>query len=189
MITAAEIIARVIPALHADVAANLQHWNEAELTGYIVRELERLAADNQLFAAHSAVGTVNGQQAYSYPNRHVRTVFAAYDGTALRQASAAELAALDDGWETATGAVERIIADFEGLDRFALYRIPTATGKTVTIIHYQVPVAPSILGDYLVWAVLAEARRKESDGQMPEVVEHAEERLKLMRAVFAEYWG
>jgi len=193
-----DVITRLLPSLHCYRLVDLQHWTEAELLEWATQELQRLAVSG-VFTERSTVATVANQQAYAYPARHIHTIFAALNGVTLRPATVAELSALDDAWETASGAVERIIPDFEGVDKFAVYKTPTAGGQTITLIYCQSPEpleanaptvsAPAIIADYTWWAMLREARRKETDAQMPEVSAHAAERLALFEEAFRDYWG
>lgn len=194
-----DVIGRLLPSLHCYRVADLQHWTEAELIDWATRELQSLAASIGVFAERSTVTMVANQPTYAYPARHIRTVFAAIEGVTLRPATVAELAAIDDTWEAASGAIERIVPDFEGVDKFAVYKNPTAGGQVITLIYCQSPelleanaptvAAPAIIADYTWWAMLREARRKETDAQMPEVAAHAGERLQLFEEVFRAYWA
>jgi len=194
-----DIVGRILPSLHVADIERIEYWTEEELIGYASEGLRALAAKLCLFTERSTVTTVQDQALYSYPARHIHSIYSALDGTTLRPATVAELSALDDTWEDTAGDAERLVPDFRGLDQFALYPIPDTGGQTIDLIYCQAPdvvdvdspqvAAPSILADYIFWLILREARRKESLAQMPEVAAHAGERLRLFEDVFKAYWG
>ena len=50
------------------------------------------------------------------------------------------------------------------------------------------PIA-SPIGDYFGYAMLAEARRKESDAAMPEMADHFKQRVDLYEQILTQYFG
>lgn len=151
-----------------------------------------------MFVERSTVAAVAGTAAYALPARHIATIAAALDGSALRPATCAELSAENDTWESASGTPVRYVPDMEGREKFGLYPAPDAAG-TVSLIHTQSPSAvdtqsptvnaPAVMADYLAWAMLSQARGKESDAHMADVAAHAAERARMFEQVFAEYWA
>ena len=92
---------------------------------------------------------------------------------------------------SATTTIHSIISNTGGLN---------ATGSgTLAMIYHQFPPAitkaasrvliASPIADYFQFAMLAEARRKQGEGAMPEMAAHFDQRVALYEQVMQNYWG
>ena len=192
------------PLLNASSESDAVFWTEAELYQWADEATQELARLVGIFVERdTTISTANGARSYTLPTRHISSIHVALGNKPLEPASIPELEARDDTWKTGASAaanadVKRWYGDGDGVEKIGLYKVPSAIA-TLAVIHHQFLAtidsgnptlsAPSPLRDYLLWAVLAEARRKESDSTMPEVAAHADERVKLLRTVFQAYWG
>ena len=84
------------------------------------------------------------------------------------------------------------------LEALRVYKTPAANTTAALIYHQHLSEikktsptisAPAVLRDYFFYALLAEARRAESDEGMPEVAEYCDQRVSLFEEVFRAYWG
>jgi hypothetical protein len=197
-INVGEVIQRLLPALGVYRVADLTHWTEAELYRYADEAVKRLARNLGLFAERDAVTVAGGTALYATPTRHLDTIHASLGGANLRPAKVRELEALDATWQGTAGAVEKYTHDFQGTEHIRLYRTPSA-GGTLALVFRQYPAdvsqaspmlaAPSVFEDYLTWAILAQARGKESDAAMPEEAKHAAERQAQFEELIRQHWG
>ena len=198
-INVGDVLQRLLPALGCYRMADLTHWTEEELYEYADEAVKRLARGVGMFTERDATTTVVGGTAtYPTPTRHLSTIHASLGGANLQPAKVRELEALDATWQDTSGTPDRYVPDFQGTEQVRLYKKPAA-GGTLVFLLYQYPAevaqgsptltAPSPLEDYLTWAILAQARAKEGDAAMPEVAEHAAQRVKQFDQLCAAQWG
>lgn len=189
------VIARLVPLLNAADTSGLIHWTEAQLWGWINEALARLGRGWSVIVERVTFAVSGADPDYVTPARTVAVIHVTL-GTALLAATVAELEALDGAWPVTTNPPSRWTLERPGLLR--LYPTPTGGGTAAAIVcRYPAEVssgsplltAPRWVEDYLLWRTLAGARKAESDGAMPEVAAHFDERAKLIEAVIADYWG
>jgi hypothetical protein len=199
----ATVLDGVLPALGASSLADLDWTSEAELYKFADEGNKRLAQKIGGWVDRSAaVAVTSGSAQVSMPTGYVDLIHASIAGAYLRPTSALELSALDVNWTTAAegflSPVRRISMDALGPTQGLLYPIP-ASSTTAAVIYHRfqptiqagsstIPVA-SPVADYFAYAMLAEARRKESDQTMPEMAAHFDERLALFEQIFERYFG
>jgi hypothetical protein len=197
-----QVIEDLVPSLGGSTYADLVFWDEEELYQLADEAAKRMARAAGVFAVRDVSTVVaEGTADYPVPARHLSTVHVSIDQgagfTPLREATVEELEALDAGWRASPGSIERYVQD-RGTENLRLYHSPAAGGTLGVICHEWRPeitpanrilAAPLVLADYIALAVLAEARRKESEAAMPEIAGHLDERLALIEAVMREYWG
>ena len=135
---------------------------------------------------------------YDAPDGLIDAIHVSAGGLRLRVSSARELNALDSTWQATEGPVIRYSMDAGPVGTITVYAIPTATGLLAVIFHaFPAAIAlgsstvavPAPVADYFEFGMLAEARRKQSEGAMPEMAAHFDERVKLYEQVMAKYWG
>ncbi len=192
-------IERLLPTLGAYSTSELVYWTEDELYEHANDALKTLAVVTGMFAERDGSISVQiGTAQYNLPARNLFTVHAALDSTPLRPAGVQELESLSDSWETESGAPERYVLDFSGVDILRLYPVPTNSG-TLYLVERVYPSevsqashvlnAPRVVEDYVWWAVLRRAHMKEGDGAMPEVAAFAMQPIEWMERMFRHYWG
>jgi hypothetical protein len=197
--TAADLRAELYPYLNSRDAADLEYWTEAELLAWLNAGADRLARRvAALVERDTNITVVAGTSTYTLPARHLTTIHVSVGGAVLRAGSRAELEALDSTWKTASGALSHYLQDHgAGLASIRLYKIPAA-GGTLAIVEAVTPAAlastadltlPDELADYAFLYALGEARRRESDGAMPEVALACDQLMGLYEQVAREYWG
>lgn len=198
-INVGDVIQRLLPALGCYRMVDLTHWTEEELYEYADEAVKRLARAVGMFTEREPAITVNiGVATYPLPTRHLSTIHASLGGANLRPAAVKELEALDSAWQDTTGTPDRYVPDFLGTEYVRLYKKPSA-GSTLALLFYQYPAdvavgspilaAPRVLEDYLTWEILRQARGKEGDAAMPEVAEHAAQRVKEFEQLYGAQWG
>jgi hypothetical protein len=160
---------------------------------------KRLASNCGVFVERDASTTTSPNVAqYPVPAGFVDAIHVSADGRALRPTSVAELDALDSTWPVTTGVVQRYSMDAAGELTITLYRIPL-DGESLAFVYHRFPAditavasvinVASPIADYFRYAMLAEARRKQSEGAMPEMAAHFDERVALYEKVICSYWG
>lgn len=188
----------VMPALNAASPEELVYWTEDELYEWADEAAKRLARFAGGFVERdTATAVVGGTAVYAVPARHVSTIHAGIDGRALRAASVQEIEAGDTTWPETAGSPVRWIADGEGTEKLRLYPKPTAGGALELVFHRYANVqkgaaivlAPGCLREYFTFAVLAEARGKESKMAMPDIAQWARGMAGLYEEVCRQYWG
>jgi len=193
-----QIITDLLPALNAYSTSDLVDWTETELYQWGDEAAQRLSRICGVLVERTDMPVSAGAGTVTLPDRHLSTIHSTFGTRSLRPSSAQELEALDSGWLTATGGVERISHDYDGLKTARLYRIPDAAGMLHLIYHTRPESltsgnltldAPTPIGEYLTFSILAEARRREGDGAMPEVADAAQQRADMLAKVIESYWG
>jgi len=207
----AEVVAELGPALNAQSLAALTVATEAELYEWADEHAQRLARKIGCFVERSGSLTIAaGSSTVNKPARHLSTLHFSrdHDGAGdlrpLEATSTAELEALDLDWETRVADEDagefpkRFTEDQQPAGVVRVHPAPESE-TTAAIVYHQYPAAiaagspaiqaPRILGDYLFWAMLGEARRRESDEAMPEVAAFSEQMVELYEQVFERYWG
>ena len=188
----ASLVPALLPALNAVTFADVADWTtEAELNTWGDEALKRLANRTGLFVEWEAGRDVDtGQAEQALPTGHIAVIFASYNGASIRPTTAAEFEALDPDWPDTADTPERFSMDAIA-QKLRLYPSPDADNGALTLI-YRTTVAATLplpVLDYLGYAILDEARRKESDAAMPEMARHFAERAKLYETLFEHYWG
>jgi hypothetical protein len=198
-LSAADLVTSALDALNAASTADLAFWAAADLYEWIDEAAKRMARTAQIFVVHdTSVTTAAGTAVYGTPGNHVALINIACLGAMLRPSSSRELAALSDTWMADAGAPARWIEDWLGHDLFRVYPTPTAAQGLEIVLAAYLPditaaaptfVAPDVFGDYLETALIAEARRKEGDGALPEVAAALDRQTGLYEQIFQSYWG
>jgi len=160
---------------------------------------KRLAAKAAVFIQwDNGITIQSGLALYSLQTRHMFTLLAASGQQLLRLTAVGELYALDSRWPAASGDPKRCSLDAGAPRTITLYPIPVSGAALGQILQEYPPEVtedaaslplPSILRDYLTYAMLAGARGKESEAAMPEMAEHFGERVKLYERVIEHLWG
>ena len=200
MISIADVLSRQYAALNATGAADLVFWLETDFYEWASEALRHLATLAPLFIDRDTTITIQaGVPVYTNPARHITLLHVAVAGESLSPSSTRELAALSSTWLTDTGAPEQWIADWLGEANVRVYPTPTTTGAALQIVLSRFPgdvtvgaptvSAPAIVGDYVGLRILAEARRKEGDGALPEIAAHLDQRCALLEQAYQHYWG
>lgn len=190
----------VIPALNASSPADLVYWTESELYEWADEAAKRLAGLVGGFVERdTSIALVIGTAVYALPARHLSTIHAGLDGESLRPSTVQEIEALDGTWPETAGDPARWIADSDGLGRIRVYPSPASSGAALEIVFHRFPatveasaaviLAPSCLREYFTFAVLGEARGKESKMAMPDVAGWARSMTGLYEEVCRQYWG
>jgi hypothetical protein len=199
-VSADAVIADILAALGASSLQDLDWASNTELYQWADEAVKRLSHRCGVFVERDTSNvTIDGTSQYPVPAGHIDTIHVSLGTLSLRATTVAELEALDGAWAVTQGTVNRFSMDADGIDYVTLYQIPTVNGQTVAFIFHQFPPAeittgtivdvPSPMGDYLAFAMVGEARRKESDRAMPEVAEHCDQMMALMEEVACAYWG
>jgi hypothetical protein len=147
-----------------------------------------------------------GVGVYSLPADHVFTLLAWVAPQAgvgsiqlLRATPVGNLFALDNTWATTAGESKRYSLDAGSVGTITLYPVPITSGTleqicqqfpgTVAAGASQLAAMPSVLQDYLTYAMLAGGRGKESDSALPEMAAHFGQRLNLYDQLIEHLWG
>lgn len=181
---------------------DLPWLTEAEAFGFFDEAAKRLAERARLFADRDDTTAIAANQAqYDNPASWIDTEHVDLDGAALRPASAAELTALDATWAATPGPPARYSLDAGPLGTITVYPAPQAdsAGKKLAQVYEGFPDAistgqtvvplPAALADYFLYFGLMRARGKESEGAMPGMAAHFEQRVKLYEQIALKYWG
>ena len=198
----AQVIGNLLPTLGAISFADLA-WcapDGSEFYQWADEYAKRLARHAGVFVTRDTSTEVAANQAsYETPEGFIDAIHVSIDGVRIRPSSVQDLEALDATWSTSTGVVERYSMDAEGMLVITLYRIPTGAGELDLIMNtFPVPAlaaSSSVLsiaspvGDYFQYGMLAEARRKQSEGQLLDIAEHADQRVLFFEQIFKQYWG
>jgi hypothetical protein len=197
-VSADQAIGEILPALGATSLGDLDWASATELYQWADEAVKRLSHRCGVFVVRDTSNvTASNTSQYPVPAGHIDTIHVTLLGLSLRASTVADLEALDANWAVTAGTVTRFSMEADGTDFLTLYQVPTA-GNTLAWIFHQFPPAivqggivdvPSPMGDYLAYAMLGEARRKESDRAMPEVAEHCDQMMALIEEVACAYWG
>jgi hypothetical protein len=202
----AQVIADMMPTLGATSLSDLG-WclaDGSEFYQWADEAAKRLAHRCGVFVERDAgtLVTVNTAQ-YPVPAGHIDSIHVSFITAGpvslrLRPSTVRDLNALDATWPTSTGVVARYSMDAAGVGTITLYRIPLVQGNLAVIFHKfppQIQAGSSLvaiaspIADYFQFAMLAEARRKQSEGAMPEMADHFDQRVALYEQVMKKYWG
>ena len=204
-ITVNDLINNLLPRLHAGSTSTMVHWAKTELIAWGDESLKRLGRVSGSFVARStSITLVASQAAYSLPSRHVSTIRATAAGLPLLASSTDELEMLDSAYLTTTGdAPTHWYQDKGGFGKISVYPVPNATAALLTfgLLYNEWPAevdtaevnttipTPSPVADYIQTRVHAESVGKESDGTIPEVAAHLQDKCKFYEQIFESYWG
>ena len=205
LVDVSQMIDDLLPMLNAKTIADLSIATEDQLYEFADEAVQRLSRRVALFVERDATLPISGGvSTLSVPPRPLSSIHAAWDSDGaglfqpLRSSSVNELEALDSAWQTAAGDPERFTHDQEGHATVRVYKTPAGNTGLVLIFHqYHDTIdssnitfnAPTPLGDYLLWSILAEVRGTDDDEAMPEVAEYARGRVELFESIFESYWG
>lgn len=200
----ANTINDLLPTLGASSLADLDWCTESELYQWADEAAKRLSHRVGVFVTRdTSISLAAGTATYSTPTGHVDSIHVSVlpaSGSPLKlfPSSVEELASLDSTWPTTTGPVTRYSMDAAGIGTITVYSIPTTTGTLAVIYHEflpqiqagnsAVPVC-SPVSDYFQYAMLAGARRKESDHTMLDMADHFEKRVEMYEQVLEHYFG
>lgn len=197
------VITNLYPSLNATGSGDLVFWTLTELYQWADEAAKRLARAAAVFIERdTSISLVSLTASYTLPSRHLSVIYVAVNGVGLNAANVRELQALSDTWEgdaCLTGETPaRWATDFAGLETILLHPAPFDIAN-LQIVQHVFPVeitasahtleAPLVVGDYLACRMLAEARRKESDAQMPEIAAAFDQRSSLYEKAFQAYFG
>lgn len=199
-----DLIGCWVPLFNAATRETLTITDETELYEFADEASSRISRKVGLFVTASQITSTGGNGEVTCPTRHVSTIHVSADTEAdgdlyhLREASIAELEALDSAWLTSAGDAQRWTHEHSGTAVLRLYEIPADNTVLQLVYHQYHPAlnsaaavwnAPKPVGDYLTYAVMAEVRAKENDEAMPEVAEAARARADFYESIFQGYWG
>lgn len=188
------LLTSLLPALNAAALTDseLIFWTTAELYEFADEAAKWLARTAGCFVA---AGTLTASGTVDLTAPHISSIFAAVDGTTLREANVRELEALDSAWESAAGAAQRYT--LTGAQTLRIY--PAPASGSLEVIEHQIPAditssAPSLaastaIAGFLALAILGAARAKEGDASMPEVAAHCADRKNLYGRVLTAIYG
>ncbi len=194
------VIPNALAGLHALQTPDLDVCTVAQAYEWATEELNRLSSRFGLFFEHAdAVAAGAGQFVFPLPAGHIATVQAEYNNRVLRAATVHELEAGDPVWEDAASfPPSRYVADWQATDTIRLYPIPNLAGLWALLYQLTPPsvsaASPNVtlaapVADVLTLRVIAEARRRETDSQMPETVAACEQLIGLYESAMHSYYG
>jgi hypothetical protein len=176
----------------------------AELYQHADDAVKKIAYKSGVFLSLDQSITVTaGTAVYELPATHVYTLMAALvpatgSPQLLRLTPVRDLWALDGSWSTSSGDAKRCSLDAGSVGTITLYPNPI-TGGTLAQVAEEYPAQiqagattvalPTVLRDYLSYAMLAGARGKESEAAMPEMAKHYQGRLDLYEQIIEHLWG
>lgn len=174
-----------------------------ELYQWADEAAQRLARDTGAFLAwDTSINTGAETAVYALPSYHVYTLAAWFSAVPLRITRVQDLFALDGNamsTECQPGsAPTRVSYDAGSVGTATLYPIPGTNGTLKQIMEEVPPTVAAatptvplcaIAQDYFLYAMLAGARGKESEGAMPEMLPHFQKRLALLEQLFEHLWG
>lgn len=195
-----EVMPNIMFALNAVDLADLDFWSPGQLWNFVDEELKRMAITG-VFVNRIGVAFASTQAQIQCPAGHISTILADVNGVVLRNKNVQILEALDSDWEEQQGAVTDIVFDFSGEDIARLYKNPNVAGTVNFVFQGEMPAVTgtpgvttltplsNMLEDQMAFRAIAEARRIETDAQMPEVVTFCEQALALYSQISAAYFG
>jgi len=201
-VTTTVMISNSLPALHAADVADLTFWTNTELVEWIDENVKKLAKLAKVFVVRStSTATVVGTATYTLPTRHVSTLQVSYNDLPVHASASSDLEMLDRFYTLTRGTSKKWYEDKLGASpsakKIGLYPVPDAA-VTVGIIHAEYPATltsgdtldvPTPIADYIECCMIRDAFAKEGDCQLPEIVQHLDQRAKLYEQVFQSYWG
>ena len=194
------VLVEVAPLLNAASTddADFLFWTQAELLMFADNAIQAVARKAVLFiATPDPIAFTAGQASAPLPSGAIAVVAASFDDVPLREANVAELEALDDAWDVRQGTPSRWLEDL-GLGSIRLYPAPPVAGAlSLTLQSFPPAVnvaqtfveAPAPFAGFVLEAILAGARGRQSDAMMPEVSEHAGQRVAMYEQLFVGYYG
>lgn len=188
----------LLPSLYADAWGSLEHWTQAEIWAYADEAVQRLAREFPLQAeVDTSLATAAGTGEYALPAGHGGVIAVAAADRALRLATPAEMDAYHRDWKTEQLTPQWYVLDTVGTGVIRLALVP-ADIEALAITRYRLPAtlsaaaptitAPGILQDYVVFAVLESAWKKQGDAQQPEVAEFAGQVATLLVSAMRAIW-
>jgi hypothetical protein len=198
----ANVITNVTPMLGFSSLTDLEasDWLQlVELYQWADEKVKRAAHAIGLFVeTDTSTTTTAAQGTYNCPTGFI-DMLALYAADArLRPSTARELMALDGTWPMTSGTPTRYSMDAGAPGTYVLYPFPvSAIAMLAVFLSYPAQIAqgssvlaaPLPLQDWIGIAMVAEARRKESEAAMPEVAEHLDEVAALYEKAMLRYWG
>lgn len=188
--------------LHANSAADLTWWTEAELIEYLDDAVRRLSALACVFVGRVATTvTVASQAGYALPARHISTLHVSLATTPLRPANAADLDARNENYLTEVGTPDHWFENLVGMATVGLTPVPDTSDVPIPIIYNGYPdildagkqntnvPAPPPLKGYLAMYLLAEAYGKEGEAEATDIAAHCRGRMGMYREMMITYYG
>lgn len=213
MVDAANSVADAVYRLgfenFADSQASDSYVSNAELYQFADDAVKHLSVQVGIFIVLDAsVPITAGIGVYNLPANNVFTILAWITPQAgvggsiapLRATPVANLFALDNTWAATVGESNRYSLDAASVGTITIYPIPITSGllgqlcqqfpaATVASGSSQISALPTVLQDYLTYAMLAGGRGKESEHRMPEMLNHFQQRLSLFDQLIDHLWG
>lgn len=203
---ATEVMPNAMFALHALTVADLEQWSQTELWEWADERVKKLAADYGLFVERTGLTPAGDipfavmQSLIPLPADHLATVRVECAGVLIKPANVVEIQSYDDDWdETTAVTLTRWIGDALRVPYLTAYPKPLQAGKLSLVYEQEAPaisatqtVVPhlaSVAGDVVTLHMIAEARRLETDAQIPECVSFAEQLAGLYSKVIESYFG
>jgi len=199
-IDVAQVIDDLLYSLHVESRDDLEFWSESDLLEWIDECLKRLARMCMVFVGRdTTILTVDGQAAYTLPERYISTLHVSHVTNPLRPGNMAELEARDTDFRTTEGTPSHWYQDLLGISSFAVTPVPDTSDQALPLIYEGWPVAvtvgqtlvaaPPPLKGYLAMYVLSQAYGKESESEMPDLAKHCWARVLMYEEVFTSYYG
>jgi hypothetical protein len=203
---ATEVMPNAMFALHALTVSDLEQWSQTELWEWADERVKALAANYGLFVERTGLTETGDipfaakQNLIPLPADHLATVRVESAGVLIKPANVVEIQSYDDDWDETTGPViTRWIGDALRVPFITPYPKPLAAG-TLSLVYEQeapaisatetvMPHLASVAGDVVTLHMIAEARRLETDAQIPECVSFAEQLAALYSKVIESYFG
>lgn len=192
------VVDELYPFLGSYSEAALLAWDRAELLRLADEGSKRLARLSGAFVERASTPLAVGVAEYDKPARHLSTIRVSADETALRATTRQQLEALDADWPAAEAAAPTLHFQ-SGPDKFRVFpMLEAGVSGTLSQLFHAYPAgvdsggmvaAPDFFGDYIGWYALSEARRKESDGAMPEAADFFASVFGIFEQAARDLWG
>lgn len=175
-----------------------------ELYEHADEAVKKIAYNSGVFITlDTSVDVTAGTGVYALPATHVYTLAAALlaelgPPRVLRITPVRDLWALDGSWPATPGASTRCSMDAGSVGTITLYPLPIENAELQQVCEEfpgqvedgaSTVALPTVLQDYLSYAMLAGARGKESEAAMPEMAAHYRERMDLYEQIIEHLWG
>jgi len=193
-----QVIAQLLPALHADSVADLTFWSQADLVNWMDEACKSLAhRTTMLVERDTSTSTAAGTATYALPARNVTTLHVSLGTASLRPASQLELEARDSSYQSTAGTPDHWYEDRIGAETIGLCPVPTGEAP-LAIVGSEYPPdleqntlvqAPAAVAGYLSFSVLARAYGREGESEMPDVAQHCAARAEFYTQIFQSYFG
>lgn len=202
-VNASVVIGNLWPPLNANGPADAVFWTETEMYEWFNESARRLSGCAGVFVVRdTSLTSVLATGTYALPDAHQATLQADLAGAVLRPRTVQEVEALDAAWPATSGPPVAFLLDVEGVKKLTLYPVPDApsAAKTIGLIMRSLPndvssssgfllSVPAGLAEYFTFSILAEARAKETQAQMPEISQWLKGLAGMMEQAIQGYLG